>query len=186
MYNIFYMYVNKKQAVFCLTAQKSPAKCILLLSPWVKTPPVWFVTSSKLYRQSNSYFCNVGPGILYYGTQSTRVQQRSHCWKYCFVVVVLLNSHFSPVHWPVSVRTGYVFCGTLVLGWVLLLKCPCMQLDWFNSIIQILHVLMGFSAVKNCEIRHIKWTFMKQNCAANSREYFQISTSLVVATLLNG
>ena len=30
---IFYMYVKQKQAVYCLTARKSPAKCILLLSP---------------------------------------------------------------------------------------------------------------------------------------------------------
>ena len=47
---------TKKQAVYCLTAWKSPAKCILLLSPWVKMPLVWFAASSELYRWSNSFF----------------------------------------------------------------------------------------------------------------------------------
>ena len=67
IYIYIYSYVNnnnkktkkKPPAVYYHTARKSPAECILLLSSCTskkKTPPVWFATSSKLYRQSDSLF----------------------------------------------------------------------------------------------------------------------------------
>lgn len=45
-------------AVWGITTRKS-AECILLLSHWVQTPPVWVSMSSKLYRQSSSCFFQV-------------------------------------------------------------------------------------------------------------------------------
>ena len=120
---VVYLYVCQQNVCY-LTTRKSPAECILLLSHWVKTPPVWFAKSSKLYRQSNSYLCiratwaPAGPRILYNGTQSTcmlwcrKLISPFRCSFYCIIV---LNSRFSSVHWQCSVHTGYVFCGTLVL-----------------------------------------------------------------------
>ena len=119
-----YMYVNKKQAVYYFATRKSPAECILLLSHWVKTPPVWFAKSSELYRQSNSYlsiratWAPAGPRILYYGMQSTcmlRCKKLASTFRCSFYCIIVLNSCFSSVYWQCSVHTGYVFCGTLVL-----------------------------------------------------------------------
>ena len=69
MYVIFKYVCQQKTGRLLPFAQKSPTKCILLLSswvkmppvwfiisPWVKIPPVWFVMSNELYRQSTSYF----------------------------------------------------------------------------------------------------------------------------------
>ena len=119
-YLYIYMYVNKKQAVYCLTAQKSLAECILLLSHWVKMPPVWFAKPSKLYRAIHTFLLQQhGPQALeycmYYGMQCTALQ----CWK---LFLLLLQNYFSfyfsfdfhSVHWQCSVHTGYVFCRTLV------------------------------------------------------------------------
>ena len=69
IYVYIYMYVNKKQTVYYLTARKSLIY-ILLHSHWVKMPPVWFAKYSELYRRSNSYLSiratwAPGPGLLY-------------------------------------------------------------------------------------------------------------------------
>ena len=94
---------NKKTG--CLLPYRSK------ISRWVysntsemsKTPPVWFVTSSELYRQSNSYFsirATWAPGPPEYC-----ITVRKARWPvlqfspfiYCIIV--------SSVHWQYSVRT---------------------------------------------------------------------------------
>ena len=117
------MYVNKKNriTVYCLTAWKSPTECMILLSHWVKTPPCGLLRpASCTDRAIHAFLLDQRGfpylGILYYSMQSMCVLQ---CWKlfpfYCIVVIVLNSlTHFSPVHWQWSMRTGYVFRRTQV------------------------------------------------------------------------
>ena len=116
-----YKYVNKKQAVYYVTTRKSPAVCILLLSHWVKMPPVWFAESNEVYRQGNSNFSiwamwASGPLniVLWYAKHGATVLKIISPLT-ALIVVIVLNSQFSSVHWQCSVCTWYVFCGTLVI-----------------------------------------------------------------------
>ena len=108
VYNLYFytfiMYVNKKPAAYCLTTQKSPAEYIQLLSHGVKMPSVWFVTSSKLYRQSNSYSFLLEQHEPRAPEYCIMVHRHVHAAvlekiMYCIaIVVIVLKSYFSSVH----------------------------------------------------------------------------------------
>ena len=121
---IFICMSTKTGCLLPIITWKSPAECILLLSHWVKTPPVWFATSSELYRQSNPYFSIRATWAL--GPRNIVLQYA----KYVLAAVQLMlkiislllhysyNTELSLQLSPLqcSVCTGYVFCGTLVFS----------------------------------------------------------------------
>ena len=104
----------------------------------VKTFPVWFATPNELFRQSNLYFsirATWSPGprniVLQYAKHCAAMLQIISPFT-ALIVVIILNSHFSLVHWWCSVRTGYVFCGTLDIQLILLISLNlCLVVELF-------------------------------------------------------
>ena len=114
---IFICMSTKTGCLLPIITWKSPAECILLLSHWVKTPPVWFATSSELYRQSNLYFsirATWAPGpwniVLRYAKYVlAAVQPMLKSISPLLHYSYNMNSHFSSVHCRAQCAQGMCF-----------------------------------------------------------------------------
>ena len=78
LYLYIYRFVKKKQAVYCLTVQKSPTKCTFSLSKSTSSVVCYVQRAACTDRVIHTFLLEQR-GILYYGTQSMCMQQRSQC-----------------------------------------------------------------------------------------------------------